>query len=244
MSLSSRVPCILRASSAALVAACSSSLGALALAEEEEEEEEGLRRGRAARAARRPGAAPRGGGERVYSSEEVASADGADGRPMWVTYRGGVYDITAFHAVHPGGALIVQAAGGDVQPFWDVWAYHHEAPKVGEFLEKLRIGALEGAAAAETGVTGDTGETGETAAAAAAMMGAGPPEDDPYLAEPVRDGARQTIFTERPYCSETPNAVLGSSYLTPAEALYVLLLGEEDGGDDVEAAIELLGDTR
>ncbi len=214
----------LRSTALAAAAASSSSVGAIAFAfaEAEDRQEEkaapaapaarerkersaAAARGPAARAARRPGA-PARSGEPVYSLAEIARSDGADGRPMWVTYRGGVYDITEFHAAHPGGSLILQAAGGDVQPFWDVWAYHHEAPKVGAFLEKLRIGAVEGADAKD-----DENAT----------MGQGPPEVDPYIAEPVRDATRQTIFTERPYCSETPNGVLGSSYLTPAEALYV-----------------------
>ena len=125
---------------------------------------------------------------------------------MWVTYRGGVYDVTDFRLIHPGGHIIAQAAGGDVAPFWDVWAYHHHAPSVGEYLVQLRIGALKGrdAAAAEEERT----------------MGAGA-GDDPYEAEPARAHAAQTIFLERPYCSETRSAALGKSYLTTADALYV-----------------------
>ena len=69
---------------------------------------------------RRPGAAARPG-EPTYSRAQVRSNDGSDGRPMWMTYRGGVYDVTEFHRVHPGGGLIKQAAGGDVSAFWDIW---------------------------------------------------------------------------------------------------------------------------
>jgi sulfite oxidase len=152
----------------------------------------------AARLIRRPGAQKKVG-ERIYSRAEVNQRDGSDGRPMWVTYRDGVYDVTEFQRVHPGGHLIKQAAGSDVSPFWDIWAYHHYAPKVGSFLDKLRIGGLR-----------DVDQVKPTESSF-----------DPYEAEPVRDKARQTIFSERPYCSETPNATLGSSYLTPAPALYV-----------------------
>ena len=46
----------------------------------------------------------------------------------------------------PGAAAALEPAGGDVGPFWDVWHWHHISPKVGAYLEKLRIGALDGAA--------------------------------------------------------------------------------------------------
>lgn len=146
----------------------------------------------------RRGAAKRKG-EPVFTRAEVVQKDGTDGRPMWVTYRDGVYDVTEFQKIHPGGKLIKQAAGADVSSFWDVWAYHHHAPKVGDYLEKLRIGSLQ---------KEDEVQPQESAF-------------DPYDVEPVRDQERQTVLTERPYCSETPNAVLGSSYLTSADALYV-----------------------
>jgi sulfite oxidase len=145
---------------------------------------------------RRPGAR-RVPGEPIYSIEQVSKADGVDGRPFWVTYRNGVYDITDFLEVHPGGGLIMQAAGADVGTFWDIWAHHHHAPKVGEWLEKLRIGTLKE----------DTDN--------------GNGDYDPYEDEPIRDRSVQRIFTERPYCSETPNSELINSYLTSAEALYV-----------------------
>jgi len=138
---------------------------------------------------RRPGAPPVPG-EPTYTRAQVAANDGVDGRPFWVSYRGGVYDVTEFHKIHPGGHIISQSAGADVSPFWNHWAVHHYSPHVGPYLEKIRIGALE-------------------------------EEHDPYEAEPVRDKAKQTVFMQRPYCSEAPNKVLVSSYLTSPAALYV-----------------------
>ena len=148
---------------------------------------------------RRDGA-PQAPGERIYTREEVSQMDGVDGRPMWVTYKDGVYDISAFHLEHPGGKIIKQAAGGDVSAFWDIWAYHHHAPKVGEYLKKLRIGTLR----QEDRIENDY-ETSE----------------DPYANEPVRDLEIQTVLTERPFCSETPSSVLVTTYLTSSDALYV-----------------------
>lgn len=57
-----------------------------------------------------------------YTAAEVRRNDGTDGRPLWVTFRGSVHDVTHFQ--HPGGDFIRQAAGGDVEPFWKNWAYH------------------------------------------------------------------------------------------------------------------------
>ena len=61
---------------------------------------------------------------------------------MFVTFRGGVYDVSKFCKSHPGGDLIAQAAGGDVEPFWQKWAYHYHSIKVKHALEELRVGTL------------------------------------------------------------------------------------------------------
>jgi sulfite oxidase len=38
---------------------------------------------------------------------------------VWVTYGDGVYDITEFLKIHPGGAdKVMLAAGGPLEPFW------------------------------------------------------------------------------------------------------------------------------
>ena len=158
-------------------------------------------RARAKPFARRPGAAPRPG-EPVFSRDQVALNDGSDGKPIWITYKDGVYDVTKFESVHPGGGLIKQAAGADVSVFWDFWAHHHHADKVGSFLEELRIGALR----KEDQIGGE-------------MMGVH--GTDPYEGEPRRVTSLQRAFAERPYVSETPNDVLDESYLTSAKALYV-----------------------
>ncbi|GMH78644.1 hypothetical protein TrLO_g14636 [Triparma laevis f. longispina] len=143
----------------------------------------------------RPGAKPKPN-EPVYTRSQVALNDGTDNKPTWVTYLAGVYDISSFKAIHPGGHIIGQAAGADVGGFWEVWAHHHHSGKVGGYLEELRIGRL---------VEGEEEHS----------------TDDPYDSEPIRDPSVQTIFMERPYCSETPNKALNSAYLTSPSALYV-----------------------
>lgn len=40
----------------------------------------------------------------VYTSDQVAENDGSDGKPIWMSYGGVVYDVTDFVANHPGGS--------------------------------------------------------------------------------------------------------------------------------------------
>ena len=54
----------------------------------------------------------------VYTSDQVAENDGTDGKPIWMSYGGVVYDVTDFIANHPGGSEKVsccnQGAFGDL----------------------------------------------------------------------------------------------------------------------------------
>lgn len=61
---------------------------------------------------------------------------------IWVTYKEGVYNITAFVKKHPGGqGKILMAAGGSIDPFWLVFANHNKS-EILELLESMRIGNL------------------------------------------------------------------------------------------------------
>lgn len=61
----------------------------------------------------------------IISKAEVAKHKSAEAGGAWVTYAGGVYDITEFIANHPGGAArISMAAGGALEPFWKLYAIH------------------------------------------------------------------------------------------------------------------------
>ena len=48
----------------------------------------------------------------------------SEDKRIWVTYREGVYDITDFVPNHPGANNILMAAGGSVEPFWNLYAVH------------------------------------------------------------------------------------------------------------------------
>ncbi|KAG5836307.1 hypothetical protein ANANG_G00253190 [Anguilla anguilla] len=78
----------------------------------------------------------------IFTQEEVAKhrtlADG-----VWVTYKGGVYDITDFVAVHPGGSKIMLAAGGALEPFWAMYAVHGQE-HVLEILSEYKAPRAEG----------------------------------------------------------------------------------------------------
>ncbi len=50
----------------------------------------------------------------VYTSDQVAENDGEDGRPIWMSYGGYVYDVTAFIKNHPGGSEKIMMAAGSV----------------------------------------------------------------------------------------------------------------------------------
>lgn len=58
---------------------------------------------------------------------------------VWVTYKGGVYDITEFVAMHPGGDKILLAAGGALEPFWSLYAVHNQE-HVLEILSEYKVG--------------------------------------------------------------------------------------------------------
>jgi len=130
-----------------------------------------------------------------YTAEEVAQhRDLASG--IWVTYQGGVYDITKFVEAHPGGSQkIMLAAGGSIEPFWAMYKQHQKA-EVREILSEYKIGELDGAAAA------------------------GAKMDDPFKNEPKRHPALITR-SENPRNAETPADMLAAGLLTPSELFYV-----------------------
>lgn len=75
----------------------------------------------------------------VYSQEEVTKHHSLEDG-VWVTYKGGVYDITEFVTMHPGGDKILLAAGGALEPFWALYAVHNQE-HVLEILSEYKVGA-------------------------------------------------------------------------------------------------------
>lgn len=54
----------------------------------------------------------------VYTSDQVAENDGEEGRPIWMSYGGYVYDVTTFIQNHPGGSEKIMMAAGSVSSCW------------------------------------------------------------------------------------------------------------------------------
>eukprot|EP00040_Diaphanoeca_grandis_P029755 m.174950 g.174950 ORF g.174950 m.174950 type:complete len:562 (-) comp31790_c0_seq2:337-2022(-) len=157
------------------------------------------RRYRDAKLTKRYTGAPKIDEQPGYTKAEVSQRDGSGANPTWVTYRDGVYDVTEFQKEHPGGQYIVQAAGGAIDSFWEIWYYHHGSKKVHAYMETLRIGTLI-----------DWEDTFDEE------------KDNFYNSEPVAQrGEGQLGLIRAPWCSETYPDVLAASYFTKNEAFYV-----------------------
>lgn len=74
----------------------------------------------------------------IFSQEEVTKHRSLEDG-VWVTYKGGVYDITEFITMHPGGDKILLAAGGALEPFWALYAVHNQE-HVLEILSEYKVG--------------------------------------------------------------------------------------------------------
>jgi sulfite oxidase len=45
---------------------------------------------------------------------------------IWMSFEHGVYDLTEFIQRHPGGSeKIIMAAGGPIEPFWNMYPFHN-----------------------------------------------------------------------------------------------------------------------
>ena len=73
----------------------------------------------------------------IYSQDEVTKHRSLEDG-VWVTYKGNVYDITEFVSMHPGGDKIMLAAGGDLEPFWALYAVHNQ-DHVLEILSEYKV---------------------------------------------------------------------------------------------------------
>lgn len=75
-----------------------------------------------------------------YSRTEVAKHDTADS--LWVIIDGGVYDLTAFAALHPGGVVpLKEVAGQDATA--DFYGLHRAAVLANPRFAKLKIGLVK-----------------------------------------------------------------------------------------------------
>ncbi|KAI1324676.1 Oxidoreductase, molybdopterin-binding domain-containing protein [Xylariaceae sp. FL0255] len=118
----------------------------------------------------------------------------------WVIYGDKVYDITEWIPAHPGGEVILRAAGGSIEPYWDIFAIH-KTQYVRDILEQYVVGRVD----------------------AKDLHNGRPLQDhieDPFVSDPDRDPRLRRI-TQKPCNAETPGDDLADSFLTPNETFYV-----------------------
>ena len=122
---------------------------------------------------------------------------------VWVSYKGGVYDVTDFAAGHPGGIDRIHMVGGtDIAIYWDVYKLHYRE-KVVELIERYRVGNLspEDAIRMETEFE----------------------FPDSYETDPVRPDPDLLHTLEKPFCGEPRLKRLAENFYTPNDLHYVRL---------------------
>ncbi len=134
-----------------------------------------------------------------YRKSHVATHD-EEKKRIWVTFNQGVYDITEFVPKHPGAKNILMAAGGSLEPFWNLYAVHNNNAEIYAMLEEYRVGNLH---------PDDVKENEELAKTW-----------DPYLMEPKRN-PELLVNSAKPFNAETPLNVLAEHFYTPNDWFYV-----------------------
>jgi sulfite oxidase len=142
-----------------------------------------------------------------FTAEQVATNNGKDGRPTWMTYAGNVYDVSKFVINHPGGMeRILLAAGGPIEPHWHLYRQHFASDIPMKMLEPLVIGTLREIDQEAIDVN---------------MEDLIEKHDDPYINEPTRNETDLTIHSSEPMNAEVKEEVLTKSYLTPSPIYYI-----------------------
>jgi sulfite oxidase len=137
-------------------------------------------------------------GTKFIRLADVKEHDASSGRP-WVTQGTSVYDITDWVGAHPGGEVILRAAGGSLDPYWDIFTIH-KRKDVYDILEQYKIGEIDPKDLVDGKVPNDSVE-------------------DPFVKDPARD-PRLKIITARACNAETPSEGL-TEFLTPNELFYI-----------------------
>ena len=110
-----------------------------------------------------------------------------------MTYKDNVYDVTGFIDNHPGGNIIMLAAGNRLEPYWNIYKQHTNNKNiVNDILEPMKIGKLTDYVPYE--------------------------QCDPYIREPKRNQLLKfhSIF---PCNAETSNIM--DNYITPNKLWYI-----------------------
>ena len=135
----------------------------------------------------------------MYSLAEISKHKNKESK-IWITYKEGVYDITEFVDLHPGGPeKILLGAGGSIDPYWEVFA-NHNTREVKEMLEVYRIGNIK------------------TEDRAKALRPVNP--ESHYSGDPIRSPILN-VKSSQPFNAETPILLLDNNYITPNSLFFV-----------------------
>ena len=144
---------------------------------------------------------------------------------IWVTYQGGVYDITKFVVNHPGGQdKIMLAAGGDIEKFWNLYKQHLNNKYAMEILAEMYIGVLHP----------DDVEKEKHVDISQ------PQENDPFNKEPTLSPLLQ-YHMNKPTNAEAPAPLLAESWITPIDLWFVRNHHPTPKVDEKEYLITLSG---
>ena len=80
---------------------------------------------------------------KYYTIEEVKKHNKLS--DLWTIYKGEIYDITNFVKNHPGGNIIKNAGGKDIEIIWEEYGveWHKNSNIVMENLKKYKIGKIK-----------------------------------------------------------------------------------------------------
>ncbi|GAB6029610.1 hypothetical protein CHUAL_005350 [Chamberlinius hualienensis] len=155
----------------------------------------------------------------TYTANDVAKHDTKE-KGIWVSFRSGVYDLTEFVDQHPGGDKILMGAGGALEPFWLLYAFH-DSPQIYRMLENYRIGNL---------AEDDIGEATQNMS-------------DPYSGDPKRHAALKPSSV-KPFNAEPPLQILVESHHTPNDLFFVRHHLPVPNIDEANFELEIEGDKR
>lgn len=139
------------------------------------------------------------GQEAKYIRLSDVKAHGAEAEQKWIVQGCKVYDITDWIPNHPGGEVILRAAGGVVDPYWDIFTIHRKQD-VYDILEQYCIGHVDPRDLVNGRVPADGIE-------------------DPFKHDPERD-PRLHVRSSKPMNSETDSNDL-ATFITPNETFFV-----------------------
>ena len=156
-----------------------------------------------------------------FCLSEVRKHD-AQSKNIWVTHEDKVYDITDWVEAHPGGDIILRAAGTSIEPYWDIFSIH-KTSYAREVLAQYLIGYVD---------IEDLGPDGKPVSSEV---------EDPFADDPVRDFRLHTV-SAKPRSAEAPLDDLTDHFLTPTRTFFIrnhMWVPSVDQVDKHECVVEL-----